>query len=162
MTLKEGVKVVVKGVWKKPYRGVVKGTSKNWPLVHFPDDKSQLLINPKYITVIKEKTPKQASGRWTKEEHTQFLDGIKSYGRDWKKVATVVATRSVQQCRSHAQKHFQKENKKRKRDDAQKHFQKEDKRQCDESVIEAAKLLFSLASKTQETAALILKQLENR
>jgi len=48
------------------------------------------------------------SGRWTKEEHDTFVLGLGLYGRDWKKVATAIKTRTPSQIRSHAQKYFQK------------------------------------------------------
>jgi SHAQKYF class myb-like DNA-binding protein len=48
-------------------------------------------------------------GRWTKEEHTAFLDGLKLHGREWKKIASMIPTRTVVQIRTHAQKFFQKQ-----------------------------------------------------
>ena len=30
------------------------------------------------------------TGRWTKEEHAKFLEGIKLYGKEWKKIASMV------------------------------------------------------------------------
>lgn len=48
------------------------------------------------------------SGRWTKAEHEAFLVGLKLYGREWKKVATKIKTRTSAQIRSHAQKYFAK------------------------------------------------------
>lgn len=45
-------------------------------------------------------------GRWTVEEHESFLTGLKIYGREWKKVATCIPTRTAAQIRSHAQKYF--------------------------------------------------------
>jgi SHAQKYF class myb-like DNA-binding protein len=50
----------------------------------------------------------EATGRWTKEEHSAFLQGLKMYGKEWKKVAAKVRTRTVVQTRTHAQKYFQK------------------------------------------------------
>ena len=47
-------------------------------------------------------------GRWTKDEHQRFLDGLEQYGKEWKQIAAEVATRSVVQTRTHAQKYFQK------------------------------------------------------
>ena len=43
-------------------------------------------------------------GRWSKFEHCSFLKALKQHGRDWKRVARTVQTRTSTQCRSHAQK----------------------------------------------------------
>lgn len=43
-------------------------------------------------------------GKWTKEEHTLFMDAFNTYGKNWKKIQECVATRSITQVRSHAQK----------------------------------------------------------
>lgn len=48
------------------------------------------------------------TGRWTREEHEAFLNALKLYGKEWKKVAAKVKTRTVVQTRTHAQKYFQK------------------------------------------------------
>jgi len=45
-------------------------------------------------------------GRWTKEEHKNFLKGMKIYGNNWKMVQGIIKTRSSAQTRSHAQKYF--------------------------------------------------------
>ena len=47
-------------------------------------------------------------GRWSKEEHGKFLEGIVLYGINWKKVKTLIGTRTSIQVRSHAQKFFYK------------------------------------------------------
>ena len=47
-------------------------------------------------------------GRWSKEEHIKFLKGIVKYGINWKKVKTMIDTRTSIQVRSHAQKFFRK------------------------------------------------------
>ena len=49
-----------------------------------------------------------STGRWTREEHEAFLAGLKIYGREWKKVAQRIPTRTSAQIRSHAQKYFAK------------------------------------------------------
>ena len=46
------------------------------------------------------------SGRWTSAEHEAFLEGLKIYGREWKKVANCIPTRTSAQIRSHAQKYL--------------------------------------------------------
>jgi SHAQKYF class myb-like DNA-binding protein len=48
------------------------------------------------------------TGRWTKEEHEAFLGALRMYGKEWKRVAAKVKTRTVVQTRTHAQKYFQK------------------------------------------------------
>lgn len=53
-------------------------------------------------------SPGQSSGRWTEWEHQAFLDGLKECGREWKKVALRIPSRSSAQIRSHAQKYFAK------------------------------------------------------
>ena len=57
---------------------------------------------------------KAINGRWTREEHELFLKALNEYGREWKKVAKKIKTRSSAQIRSHAQKYFQKLSKERK------------------------------------------------
>ena len=49
-----------------------------------------------------------SSGRWTDSEHQAFLKGLQLYGREWKKVASHIPTRTSAQVRSHAQKYFTK------------------------------------------------------
>jgi len=48
------------------------------------------------------------TGRWSHEEHEKFLAGLQLYGREWRKVAALVKTRTVMQTRTHAQKYFLK------------------------------------------------------
>lgn len=52
--------------------------------------------------------PKKDRGRWRPEEHDLFLKGLEKYGRDWKKIESLVGTRTGPQIRSHAQKYFNK------------------------------------------------------
>ena len=47
-----------------------------------------------------------SSGRWTKEEHQKFIEGLKKFGKNWKQVEEYVGTRNGAQIRSHAQKFF--------------------------------------------------------
>lgn len=48
------------------------------------------------------------TGRWSNEEHGAFLEGLKAHGKEWKKIAKMIETRTVVQIRTHAQKYFQK------------------------------------------------------
>ena len=54
------------------------------------------------------KSMPKATGRWTAEEHDEFLKCLDIYGREWKKVAERITTRTAAQIRSHAQKYFKK------------------------------------------------------
>jgi SHAQKYF class myb-like DNA-binding protein len=51
---------------------------------------------------------REHTGRWTRDEHQKFLAALNLYGKEWKKVAAHVRTRTVVQTRTHAQKYFQK------------------------------------------------------
>jgi SHAQKYF class myb-like DNA-binding protein len=53
------------------------------------------------------------TGRWTKREHELFLKGMRLYGKSWKNISNLVATRTLVQIRTHAQKYLQKQNKAR-------------------------------------------------
>lgn len=48
------------------------------------------------------------TGRWTAEEHRLFLEGLEQHGKGWKKIASLIKSRTVVQIRTHAQKYFQK------------------------------------------------------
>lgn len=48
----------------------------------------------------------QREGRWTKEEHDQFIIAFEKYGKDWRLIAKFLKTRTNIQCRTHAQKYF--------------------------------------------------------
>ena len=48
------------------------------------------------------------AGRWSKEEHEKFIEGILKYGNEWRKVQKIIKSRTSTQARSHAQKFFLK------------------------------------------------------
>lgn len=48
----------------------------------------------------------KSTGRWTQKEHVLFIEGLKIYGKNWKKVESFIGTRTGTQIRSHAQKFF--------------------------------------------------------
>ena len=56
-----------------------------------------------------------SNGRWARQEHQRFLEGLHKYGKEWKRVAAHVKTRTVVQTRTHAQKYFQKVSKSQER-----------------------------------------------
>lgn len=67
---------------------------------------SSSAIDPAMITASGKKA---AVGRWTEEEHRLFLEGLRTFPyRAWKKIATLIETRTVVQIRTHAQKYYQK------------------------------------------------------
>jgi len=54
----------------------------------------------RYSPLLKEKkvqlTAKSAvRGKWTEDEHTKFLQAIRLYGKDWRKMETFIGTRNV-------------------------------------------------------------------
>lgn len=51
---------------------------------------------------------KDKVGRWSEQEHLVFLEGLHTYGKQWKTIAGMIGTRTVVQVRTHAQKYFQK------------------------------------------------------
>lgn len=46
--------------------------------------------------------------RWTDAEHDKFLEGLKLFGRQWRKIEEHIGTKTAVQIRSHAQKFFSK------------------------------------------------------
>jgi len=59
------------------------------------------------LSTAKSKAPEK-TGRWTEEEHEVFLQGLEKHGKQWKLIASMIGTRTVVQVRTHAQKYFQK------------------------------------------------------
>ena len=93
-----------------------KNQMKQEPMDQIEEDSSTMSVDKEVSTSTKSRSrrrtpqvkPGQASGRWTHEEHQAFLEGLKVCGREWKKVASRIPTRTSAQIRSHAQKYFSK------------------------------------------------------
>eukprot|EP00601_Ochromonadales_sp_CCMP2298_P002865 CAMPEP_0173175668 /NCGR_PEP_ID=MMETSP1141-20130122/4039_1 /TAXON_ID=483371 /ORGANISM="non described non described, Strain CCMP2298" /LENGTH=646 /DNA_ID=CAMNT_0014097935 /DNA_START=581 /DNA_END=2518 /DNA_ORIENTATION=+ len=60
----------------------------------------------------KKKSDHSTHGRWTNHEHEMFVAALQVHGKKWKKVASMIKTRTAVQIRTHAQKYFIKMNKK--------------------------------------------------
>jgi SHAQKYF class myb-like DNA-binding protein len=89
----------------------VKESTQRAPL-HIPSEVISK-ISPRNGAFITNVTPSSSTsnskgGRWTSEEHAAFLEGIRLYGKDWRRVSKVVMTRSAVQTRTHAQKYLLK------------------------------------------------------
>lgn len=50
----------------------------------------------------------QRGSWWSAAEHDIFVHAYEEHGKDWKKIAELVGTRTISQVRSHAQKYFMK------------------------------------------------------
>ncbi|OQR96303.1 hypothetical protein THRCLA_07325 [Thraustotheca clavata] len=66
------------------------------------------------------------SGRWSTEEQNAFIEGLTLYGKDWKKIALMIPTRTLMQIRTHAQKYFKKLEKEEKIKDAKNNLGSDD------------------------------------
>lgn len=53
-------------------------------------------------------TPTSHAGRWSAEEHADFVVGFRQHGKDWKLIQELVGVRTLVQVRTHAQKWLQK------------------------------------------------------
>jgi len=84
-------------------------------------------------------------GRWSDDEHNKFVQAMEDHPFQWKKIQNIVKTRTIIQCRTHAQKVW---NKKRKLDQE---FDKLSKRPCnkfagyDNETIEISYILLSFS-----------------
>jgi SHAQKYF class myb-like DNA-binding protein len=102
---------------------IIHMTSKNDIDTFQPNSNSNIKNNIKFLTKKREffKTQRILSlnkkklnngifkdGRWKEEEKNQFILGIALYGNNWRKVNSLIKTRSTIQVRSHAQKFFKK------------------------------------------------------
>ena len=47
-------------------------------------------------------------GRWTEEERDNFIKGLILYDTNWKKINSLIPSRTYTQVRSHAQKFYQR------------------------------------------------------
>lgn len=70
-------------------------------------------IQVKYCNISSRTHVLTQTGRWTREEHNLFLQGLEMYGKIWKKIAAMIKSRTIVQIRTHAQKHFLKVQKSR-------------------------------------------------
>ena len=52
--------------------------------------------------------PNFNEGRWTEEEKDNFIKGLILYNTNWKKINTLIQSRTDTQIRSHAQKFYQR------------------------------------------------------
>lgn len=74
-----------------------------------PQPSIPLHLYSKPEQTLKDSLPvEKLTGRWSREEHQVFLKALDKFGRDWKKMSTMIKTRTVIQIRTHAQKYFQK------------------------------------------------------
>jgi len=75
--------------------------------LNFYGESSSQIFEQKYQKS-EDKTAANLSGRWTSEEHKLFLIYLHRYGKNWKKIAKEITSRTPTQIRSHAQKYLSK------------------------------------------------------
>lgn len=78
---------------------------------NFPNKKIvniKLKQNKSNITNENDSNKDYSTGRWGKDEHQRFIDGIIKFGNNWRLVQKYIGTRTGTQIRSHAQKFFEK------------------------------------------------------
>lgn len=69
--------------------------------------KKRLDYSNKYSEAVKERIYSgMGFGRWTYEEHKNFIEGIFNFGNKWKEIVKLIKTRNCIQARSHSQKFF--------------------------------------------------------
>jgi SHAQKYF class myb-like DNA-binding protein len=76
------------------------------PSLDLPQDNS--LDETQGVSSSENSNAGENTGRWTTEEHRLFLQGLEQHGKGWKKIASLIKSRTVVQIRTHAQKYFQK------------------------------------------------------
>nr|CCA17827.1 conserved hypothetical protein [Albugo laibachii Nc14] len=64
--------------------------------------------DPSRIPAIHTAKIRRQRERWTEREHALFMKGLLAYGRKWKKIQTLVQTKTVVQVRTHAYGYFAK------------------------------------------------------
>lgn len=74
--------------------------------VSMPENRFKLKPEQSYKKETKASRLGKSTGRWTHKEHVLFIEGLKIYGKNWKKVESYIGTRTGTQIRSHAQKFF--------------------------------------------------------
>ena len=50
---------------------------------------------------LQETRVRERNGRWTEEEHEQFLEGLRLHGKEWKAIGRMIPSRSIVQIRTH-------------------------------------------------------------
>lgn len=99
--------------------------------VFVPENRFKLKPEQSYKKETKASRLGKSTGRWTQKEHVLFIEGLKMYGKNWKKVESFIGTRTGTQIRSHAQKFFNRIKKEHSTEDPSK-FVIEN--MCDETI----------------------------
>jgi SHAQKYF class myb-like DNA-binding protein len=98
------------------------------------------------------------NGRWGKLEHNRFVEGLKKFGKNWKKVEEHVGTRTGAQIRSHAQKFFNKLQKEVKLGEENDLENKDENGSMTQKTLEQKELVRKLRSTTSKVKRNTLEQ----
>jgi SHAQKYF class myb-like DNA-binding protein len=89
-----------------PATSISKNRKSSKTEVFVPENRFKLKPEQAYKKETKASRLGKSTGRWTQKEHILFMEGLKIYGKNWKKVESYIGTRTGTQIRSHAQKFF--------------------------------------------------------
>lgn len=99
--------------------------------VFIPENRFKLKPEQAYKKETKASRLGKSTGRWTQKEHILFMEGLKIYGKNWKRVESYIGTRTGTQIRSHAQKFFNRIRKEHGAEDPSKYVVEN---MCDERI----------------------------
>ena len=73
-----------------------------WRLKKFVQHEYKDFLKEQEEVLSQQHLEKGNRGRWSRDEHNRFIEGLKLFGKDWKQIEEHIGSRSGAQIRSHA------------------------------------------------------------